>query len=107
MGQATAPEAHNGPMRETGSNGIDPAADRAASDGDEHETGGELVLEEAREEVSRLVTHPVTEIRRLEHVADEGESPATPLIVAVGVAVFLAIVLAIVLTVILLVYYNT
>ena len=93
-------------MREPASSGTDPAAELGA-DGGPHETGGELILEEAREEVVRLVTHPVSEIRRLEHVADEGESPATPLIVAVGVAVFIAIVLAIVLAVILLVYYSS
>jgi hypothetical protein len=71
------------------------------------ETGGELLIEEAREEVARLVTHPLAEIKRLEHVADEGESAATPLVIAVGVTIFLAVVLAIVLTVILLVYYDS
>ena len=68
--------------------------------------GGELVLEEAREEVVRLVTHPVEEVKRLERVADEGESAATPLILAVGVTAFLAVVVAIVMIVLFLVYYN-
>jgi CHASE3 domain sensor protein len=68
--------------------------------------GGELILEEAREEVVRLVTHPVEEVKRLERVADEGESAATPLILAVGVTAFLALVLAIVLAVVFFAYYD-
>jgi uncharacterized membrane protein len=68
--------------------------------------GGELVLEEAREEVVRLVTHPVEEVKRLERVADEGESAATPLILAVGVTAFIVVVFAIVVTVVFLAYYD-
>jgi hypothetical protein len=49
--------------------------------------GTELLLEEIREETGRLLTHPVQEVVRLEHVADEGESAATPLIVVLGVVV--------------------
>ncbi len=94
-------------MDETGSDdagtGSQPTAEIAA---EPHETGGEIILEEAREEIVRLVTHPVAEIKRLEHVAEEGDSAATPLIVAVGVTVVLAIVLLVFLTVILLVYYG-
>ena len=98
-------------MSESGSDGTDraesaqPATHEDAADG--AETGSEVLLEEAREEVGRLVRHPVAEIKRLEHVADEGESAATPLIVGIGVIVAFAIVFAIVLTVILLVYYDT
>jgi 8-oxo-dGTP pyrophosphatase MutT (NUDIX family) len=79
----------------------------AAGAAEAAETGSEVLLEEAREEVGRLVRHPVAEIKRLEHVADEGESAATPLIVAIGIATVIAIIFAIVLTVILLVYYDT
>ena len=87
-------------------NRTDPVTRLAAERDEAHDTGGELILEEAREEVVRLVTHPVTEVRRLEHVAEEGDSAATPLIVAIGVGLFIAVVLAIALTVIMLVYYT-
>lgn len=49
--------------------------------------GTELLLEEIREEAGRLLTHPVQEVVRLEHVAADGESAATPLIVVLGVVV--------------------
>jgi hypothetical protein len=48
--------------------------------------GTELLLEEIREETGRLLSHPIKEVVRLEHVAEEGESAATPLIVVLGVA---------------------
>lgn len=48
--------------------------------------GTELLLEEIREEAGRLLTHPVQEVVRLEHVAIDGESAATPMIVVAGVA---------------------
>jgi hypothetical protein len=48
--------------------------------------GTELLLEEIRDEAGRLFTHPVQEVVRLEHVAADGESAATPMIVVVGVA---------------------
>jgi CHASE3 domain sensor protein len=87
---------------------VDEARDAAPPAGGDavEESGGELLVHEARDEVVRLVTHPVAEIKRLEHVAEEGESAATPLVIAVGVTVFIAIVLAIVLTVVFLVYYS-
>ena len=97
-------------MSEPGSDDTDRVVrTEAAPEGDtsgETETGSEVLLEEAREEVARLVRHPVAELKRLEHVADEGESAATPLIVADGVIAVFAIILAVVLTVILLVYYD-
>lgn len=94
-------------MAETGPTGPGSGPEvAAAGDGERQETGGEVILEEAREEIARLVTHPVAEVKRLEHVAEEGDSAATPLIVAVGVTAFLAIVLLVVLTVIMLVYYG-
>ncbi|HET7743512.1 MAG TPA: hypothetical protein VFK76_02125 [Gaiellaceae bacterium] len=95
-------------MAETGPNGPGSNPEAPTDVGVEpHETGGELVLEEAREEIVRLVTHPVEEIKRLEHVAEEGDSAATPLIIAVGVTAVLAVVFLVVLTVIMLVYYGT
>jgi hypothetical protein len=48
--------------------------------------GTELVAEEIREELGRLATHPVREIARIEHVAEDGESAATPMILVVAVA---------------------
>jgi len=86
----------------------DPAGAAEAPDGADasEETGGDLILHEARDEVARLVTHPVAEIKRLEHVADEGESAATPLIVAAGITIVVAIVLAFALAVILFAYYD-
>jgi len=95
-------------VEETGSNGVNQAVEPpTGADGEPLETGSDVLLEEARGEVVRLVTHPVVELKRLEHVADEGESAATPLIVAVGLTVVIVVVFAIVLTVILLVYYGT
>lgn len=94
-------------MVETGPNGPGAGPEAPAEvDVEPRETGGEVILEEAREEIVRLVTHPVAEIKRLEHVAEEGDSAATPLIIAVGVAVVLAIVFLVVLTAIMLVYYG-
>lgn len=67
--------------------------------------GGDLLAQEIREETSRLVHHPVEEVKRLEHVAAGGESAATPLLVTAGVALFLAVVFAIFVTAAMLVYY--
>jgi hypothetical protein len=49
--------------------------------------GTELLLHELREEGHRLVTHPIQEVERLEKVAADGESAATPLIVVAGITV--------------------
>jgi len=65
----------------------------------------ELILHELRDEASSLAHHPVTEARRLAHVAEQGESPTTPLLVALAVAGVVFVVLALLLTVALLVYY--
>jgi hypothetical protein len=53
--------------------------------------GGELLLQEIRDEGSRLVHHPIQEFGRLEKVAEEGESAATPLIVMVGIGVVVTV----------------
>jgi hypothetical protein len=47
--------------------------------------GTELLLQELREEGARLLQHPLREVERLERVAAEGESAATPLIVTLGI----------------------
>ena len=65
----------------------------------------ELILEEARHEASSLVHHPVEEVRRLSHVAAEGDSPTTPLLVTLGVAGVVFVILAVLLVLVLLIYY--
>ncbi len=65
----------------------------------------ELLLHEIRDEASSLAHHPVEEIRRLAHVAADGDSPTTPLLVDLGVAAGVAAVLALMFAVVLLVYY--
>jgi hypothetical protein len=66
----------------------------------------ELLLHEIRDEASSLAHHPVEEIRRLAHVAAEGDSPTTPLLVYIGVIGAVAAILLLMLTVVLLVYYK-
>ena len=75
-----------------------------ASPDDRH--GTDLLVEEIREEAGRLVHHPVAEMKRLEGVAEEGESAATPLILFVGVAIILAVIAAVVMTVVFFAYYE-
>ena len=65
----------------------------------------ELLLHEIRDEASSLAHHPVEEIRRLAHVAAEGDSPTTPLLVTLGVAGFVFVILAVLLVLVLLIYY--
>jgi hypothetical protein len=67
--------------------------------------GSELLLHEIRDEVSSLAHHPVTEIRRLKHVAADGESPTTPMLATLGVALFVGVIFVVVLAAALLVYY--
>jgi len=66
----------------------------------------ELILHEIRDEASHLVHHPVEEVRRLTHVAAEGDSPTTPLLVTLGVTGIVLAILAVLLTAVLLVYYT-
>jgi hypothetical protein len=68
--------------------------------------GGELLAAEAREEIGRLTDHPVEEVRRLEHVAAEGESASTPLLLVFGVGGLVLAILAVVTAVALVVYYT-
>jgi hypothetical protein len=68
--------------------------------------GTDLLAEEIREEAGRLVHHPVAEVKRLEAVAEEGKSAATPLILFVGIAIILAVIAAIVMAVVFFAYYE-
>jgi hypothetical protein len=47
-------------------------------------------------ELARLGTHPLRELHRLEHEAERGENPATPVILITGIAVSLWSLVAIV-----------
>ena len=67
--------------------------------------GTELLLQEIRDEASSLTHHPVEEIRRLAHVAGDGESPTTPLLLTLGVTAVVGVIFAVVVTAALLVYY--
>jgi hypothetical protein len=68
--------------------------------------GTDLLMEEIREEAGRLVHHPVAEVKRLEGVAEEGQSAATPLILFVGIAIILVVIAAIVMAVVFFAYYE-
>ncbi len=59
--------------------------------------GTDLILQELREEVGHLVTHPIEELKRLEHVAADGDSPTTPLLSITGIAIAIAALFALVL----------
>jgi len=66
---------------------------------------GEFLLHEIQHEASSLAHHPVEEVRRLAHLAADGESGTTPLLLTVGVTVVIAVVLALFLTAAMLLYY--
>jgi hypothetical protein len=68
--------------------------------------GTELLAQEIREEASRLLHHPVAEIKRLERVVDEGDSAATPLILFLAVAIVLAVIVAVVTVIVFFAYYE-
>ena len=68
--------------------------------------GTDLLAQEIKEEASRLAHHPLAEVKRLEHVAEEGDSPAAMLILIVTVTAIMAVVLAVVISVSLVVYYR-
>ena len=67
--------------------------------------GGDLLLQEIREETGKLARHPIEEVKRLEHVAEEGESAATPLIVLTGVLMAVAVLFALFCGLVFAVYY--
>ena len=76
----------------------------SASPDDMH--GTDLLLQEIREEAGRLARHPLAEAKRLEQVADEGDSPAAMLVLIVTVTAVMAVILAVVISVALVVYYR-
>jgi hypothetical protein len=76
----------------------------SASPNDRH--GTDLLVQEIREEADRLVHHPIAEMKRLEAVAEEGDSAATPLLLFLAVAVAVAVVVAVVLTIAFIAYYK-
>ena len=59
--------------------------------------GTDLLAQELREEVSHLIHHPIEELKRLEHVAADGDSPTTPLLTVIGVGFGVAVLFAAVL----------
>ena len=76
----------------------------SASPDDKH--GTDLLAQEIKEEAGRLVRHPVEEVKRLEHVAEEGDSPAAMLLLILAVTAVMAVILAVVISVALVVYYR-
>ena len=68
--------------------------------------GTELLVQEIKEEASRLAQHPIAEVQRLEHVVEEGDSPATPLILMVVVGVAAAVAVAVVVALAFVAYYS-
>jgi hypothetical protein len=68
--------------------------------------GTDHLAQEVKDEAARLISHPIEEVKRLEHVVAEGESAATPLVATIGVAAALLLILAVVTAVILTVYYT-
>ena len=68
--------------------------------------GTDLLAQEIKDEAGRLVHHPIAEMKRLEHVVEEGDSPATPLILTVAVTAGIALVVVVVLTLVFVAYYT-
>jgi hypothetical protein len=69
--------------------------------------GTDLLVQELREEFAHLVRHPIEELKRLEHVAADGDSPTTPLLTVVGAAILVGTIFAFVLGLTLLVVQLT
>ena len=59
--------------------------------------GTDLLAQELREEVAHLVRHPIEELKRLEHVAADGDSPTTPMLTVIGIVLGIAVLFAAVL----------
>ncbi len=68
--------------------------------------GTDLLAQEIKDEASRLVHHPLAEVKRLEHVAEEGDSPAAMLVLILAVIGVAAVILTVVISVSLVVYYQ-
>jgi hypothetical protein len=69
--------------------------------------GMEGLAHELRDEASRLVHHPSDEVKRLSHVAADGESATTPLLVVLAVIGVVGLILCFMLGVAMLAYYLT
>ena len=59
--------------------------------------GTDLLAQELREEVAHLVRHPIEELKRLEHVAADGDSPTTPMLTVIGIGLGIVVLFAAVL----------
>ena len=70
-----------------------PAADTVASDVHIPD-GTDLLVQELREEFAHLVRHPIDELKRLEHVAADGDSPTTPLLSVIGIGLAIGVLFA-------------
>ena len=68
--------------------------------------GADVLTEEIKEEASRLIHHPVEEMKRLEHVVEEGDSPATLLLLMFGMVIAAVVIGGIAIAAALLVYYK-
>jgi hypothetical protein len=72
----------------------------------EERQGTDLLAQEIKEEADRLAHHPIAELKRLEHVVEEGDSAATPLLLALAVSAGLAVIVAAVVTLVFVAYYK-
>ena len=70
-----------------------PAADTVAPDVHIPD-GTDLLVQELREEFAHLVRHPIEELKRLEHVAADGDSPTTPLLSVIGIGLAIGVLFA-------------
>ena len=68
--------------------------------------GAELLLDEVRDEARMLIAHPIDEVKRLEHVAADGESAAAPLILLTGIGLVLTVVVVVTSALALVLYYT-
>ena len=68
--------------------------------------GTDLLAQELKEEAGRLAHHPIAELKRLEHVVEEGDSPTTPLLLTLAVTACLAVIVAVVLALVFFAYYE-
>jgi hypothetical protein len=69
--------------------------------------GTDLLSQELRGEVAHLVRHPIEELKRLEHVAADGDSPTTPMLTVIGLGLAIVVLFAAVLGLTLLVVSLT
>jgi hypothetical protein len=60
---------------------------------------------EKAKDVAHAVEHPVETAKALEHEAEEGASPRTPLLAITGIALFLGVFFVILVTIALVLYF--